>query len=36
VKIWLASCKFQNAAIINELMGITSHGCLFKKHTPEY
>jgi hypothetical protein len=36
VKIWLANCKFQNAAIINELVGITSHGCLFKKHTPEY
>ena len=36
VKIWLANCKFQNAAIINELVGIISHGCLFKKHTPEY
>ena len=36
VKIWLANCKFQNAAIINEVVGITSHGCLFKKHTPEY
>ena len=36
VKIWLANCKFQNAAIINEVTGITPHGCLFKKHTPEY
>ena len=36
VKIWLANCKFQNAAVINELVGITPHGCLFKKHTPEY
>jgi len=36
VKIWLANCKFQNAAVINEFTGITSHGCLFKKHTPEY
>lgn len=36
VKIWLANCKFQNAAIISEVTGITPHGCLFKKHTPEY
>ena len=36
VKIWLANCKFQNAAVINEIIGITPHGCLFKKHTPEY
>jgi hypothetical protein len=36
VKIWLANCKFQNAAVINEVVGITPHGCLFKKHTPEY
>ena len=36
VKIWLANCKFQNAAVINEMVGITPHGCLFKKHTPEY
>lgn len=36
VKIWLANCDYQNAAIIRELTGITSHGCLFKRHTPEY
>ena len=36
VKIWLANCKFQNAAVINEVAGIIPHGCLFKKHTPEY
>jgi hypothetical protein len=36
VKIWLANCKFQNAAVINEVVGINPHGCLFKKHTPEY
>lgn len=36
VKIWLANCKFQNAAVINEVTGITPHGCLFKKHIPEY
>ena len=36
VKIWLANCKFQNAVVINEVAGISPHGCLFKKHTPEY
>ena len=36
IKIWMATCNFQNAGIIRELEGITAHGCLFKKHTPEY
>ena len=36
VKIWLANCDYQNASVIRELTGITSHGCLFKRHTPEY
>ena len=36
IKIWMANCSFQNAGIIRELEGITAHGCLFKKHTPEY
>lgn len=36
IKIWLANCEYQNAAIIRELKGITSHGCLFKRHVPEY
>jgi hypothetical protein len=36
VKIWLGNCKYQNAVVINEVVGIAPHGCLFKKHTPEY
>ena len=36
VKIWMANCNFQNAGVVRELEGITAHGCLFKKHTPEY
>jgi hypothetical protein len=36
IKVWMATCTFQNASIIRELEGITPHGCLFKKHTPEY
>ena len=37
VKIWMSNCSFQNPDIItNEVTGLDSHGCLFKKHTPEY
>jgi len=36
IKVWLANCSFQDAAVIRELHGITSHGCLFKRHVPEY
>lgn len=38
VKIWLSSCEYQDASLIdcsNEI-GIDAHGCLFKKHAPEY
>ena len=36
IKVWLANCSFQDAAVIRELHGMTSHGCLFKRHVPEY
>lgn len=37
IKIWLSSCDFQDATIItDEIRGLTSAGCLFKRHTPEY
>ena len=36
IKVWLANCSFQDAAVIREVHGITSHGCLFKRHVPEY
>jgi hypothetical protein len=36
IKVWLANCSFQDAAVIHEVHGITSHGCLFKRHVPEY
>jgi len=36
IKVWLSNCKFQDASIIRELYSITPHGCLFKKHNPEY
>lgn len=37
VKIWMADCANQNPSIItNEIKGIISQGCIFKKHAPEY
>ena len=36
IKVWLANCSFQDAAVIREVHGITSHGCWFKRHVPEY
>lgn len=36
VKIWLASCEYQNASMIDCTSGIDAYGCLFKKHAPEY
>jgi len=36
IKVWLANCSFQDAAVIREVHGVTSHGCLFKRHVPEY
>ena len=36
IKVWLANCSFQDAAVIREVHGIISHGCLFKRHVPEY
>jgi hypothetical protein len=37
IKIWMATCTNQNPSIVtNDVNGIVSQGCLFKKHTPEY
>jgi hypothetical protein len=37
IKIWLSDCKNQNPTIVSsEIRGISSYGCLFKKHMPEY
>ena len=32
VKIWLASCNYQNPVVIADGLGISSQGCLFKTH----
>ena len=36
IKIWLNNCDYQDASQINCSSGIDAHGCLFKKHAPEY
>jgi hypothetical protein len=37
IKIWMTNCNNQNPSIItSEINGLTSQGCIFKKHTPEY
>ena len=37
IKIWMTDCNNQNPAIVtSDVKGISPHGCLFKKHTPEY
>ena len=37
IKIWMKDCKNQNPTVVtNQIDGLTSQGCLFKKHNPEY
>ena len=36
IKIWMTNCSFQNAMLVTqEVKGLSSHGCIFKKHAPE-
>ena len=36
IKLWLGDCNNQDPHDINYFNGIDAHGCLFKKHLPEY
>ena len=37
IKIWLNNCNFQNPTMVtNEIKNLSSQGCLFKKHVPEF
>lgn len=36
IKIWMGNCNHQNANEIYNIPGLDNHGCLFKKHAPEY
>jgi len=37
IKIWMTNCSNQDPTIITkEINELSTHGCLFKKHVPEY
>lgn len=37
IKIWMSDCSNQNPeAVTSDLVGLSSHGCLFKQHNPEF
>ncbi len=36
IKVWLADCTVQSPAKLTEIKGLNIHGCLFKRHKPEY
>jgi hypothetical protein len=37
IKIWLKNCDHQNPSVVTTVVkGLSSQGCLFKKHSPEY
>ena len=37
IKVWMTNCNHQNASVVTqEIRGLTSQGCIFKKHAPEY
>lgn len=36
LKYWMTNLQYQNPKEINETNGLSSHGCLFKKHNPNY
>ena len=36
IKIWLKNCKMQNPAQLADIPGLSIHGCIFKRHKPEF
>ena len=36
IKVWMEDMDFQNPRLIDEGIGLPGHGCLFKKHKPNY
>ena len=36
LKIWLANCSHQNPKQISPINGLNVHGCIFKKHRPQF
>ena len=36
IKIWMSSCEYQDPTKIRTFEGLPSHGCLFKRHKPQF
>ncbi len=36
IKVWLKGCGMQNPARLTEISGLSIHGCIFKRHKPEF
>ena len=36
LKIWLSTLKYQNVKKIQDITNLPFHGCIFKKHKPDY
>jgi hypothetical protein len=36
IKIWLKNCDMQNPQQLTPVDGLSIHGCLFKRHKPEF
>ena len=34
IKVWITNCNHQNPGKIISIKGLSSHGCIFKKHKP--
>jgi len=36
IKIWLRDCSIQNPSLLAPIPELSIHGCLFKRHAPEF
>ena len=36
IKVWLSGCEFQDPSLMINIPGLTSQGCIFKRHLPNY
>jgi hypothetical protein len=36
IKIWMSNCEYQSPSKIRFIDGLAPHGCIFKRHKPEF
>lgn len=36
IKIWLSTCEYQDPTVVFKIKDLSSEGCLFKRHNPEF